>query len=371
MKLSSTQENLAKALSTVGRIVSTRASLPVLSHVLLSADSNRLKIAATNLEIGINYWIGCKVEQDGAVTAPARLLSEVVTNLPAGNLNLQASESNLNLTAKHYESHINGINAEEFPMIPEVKSDPVLSLPAGVLREAIAEVVIAAALDETRPVLAGVYMYIEDGNLVMVSTDSFRLTERIIKLPKGSAKELSAIIPARTMQELVRILADIEGDVGMYIAENQIMFKMDNIEVVSRLIEGKFLDYRPIIPQSDETLATISTAEFSRITKMANLFARENGGSVRIEVQAEGEIRIMSSASQVGDNTSSAECEVSGDDSQVSLNARYLSDALSVIKTKKVSFGNSGKHNPCVIRPIGEKNDDSTDYIHIIMPLRT
>lgn len=368
MKLSSTQENLSKALNTVGRIVSTRASLPVLSHVLLSADSNRLRIAATNLEIGINYWIGCKVEQDGAVTAPARLLSEFVTNLPSGNLNIQASEANLTITAKHYESHINGITAEEFPMIPEVKSDPVVTLPADTLREAIAEVVVAAALDETRPVLAGVYMYIEEGNLVLVATDSFRLAERFIKLPKGNGTELNAIVPARTMQELVRILGDSTGDVNIYLAENQVMFQMEDIELVSRLIEGQFPNYRPIIPATDDTVATLSTAEFTRITKMANLFARENGGSVRIEVQAEGEIRIMSSASQVGDNTSSAECDVSGDDSNISLNARFLSDALAVINTKRVSFSTSGKLNPCVIRPEGEKADD---YLHIIMPLRT
>ncbi len=368
MKLSSTQDNLSKALGTVGRIVSGRTSLPVLSNVLLSADQNRLRIAATNLEIGINYWIGCKVDQEGAVTVPARLLAEFVTNLPSGNIDLSASEANLTVKTKHYESHINGISADEFPLIPEVKADPVVTLPANVLRDAIAEVVVAAALDESRPVLAGVHMYIDDDSLILVATDSFRLAETAVPLPKGHKDDISVIIPARTMQELARILGDASGDVGMYIADNQVMFQMDDIELVSRLIEGQFPNYRQIIPEQEETSATLPTAEFTRIVKMANLFARENGGGVRIEVQAEGEIRIMSSASQVGENTSSAECDVAGDDGEISLNARYLSDALAVIKTKEVSFGMSGKLNPCVIRPEG---DDAHDYLHIIMPLRT
>jgi DNA polymerase-3 subunit beta len=374
MKLNVTQENLAKAVGTVGRVVSSRSSLPVLSNILLSTDTKRLRLAATNLEIGVTCWIGCKVEQEGAVTAPARLLSEFVSNLPPGNLEIAASEANITVTTPHYNSQINGISAEEFPVIPQVKSDPVVTLPAEVLRDAIAEVVIAASPDENRPVLAGVYMYIEDDRLILVATDSYRLAERSIALPKEHASQFAVVVPARTMQELARILSDNEGDVSMYIADNQVMFQLENIELVSRLIEGQFPNYRQIIPEEEKTVATLPTAELSRITKMANLFARENAGSIRVEVQAEGEIRIMSSASQVGENTSSADCDVAGDDGEISLNARYLSDALSTIKTKQVSLAMSGKLNPCVLRPEdpeGEEASEADDYIHIIMPLRT
>ncbi len=369
MKLSVTQENFHKALGTVGRVVSSRSSLPVLSNILLSTDTNRLRLSATNLEIGVTCWIGCKVTQEGAVTSPARLLSEFVSNLPSGKLEISASETNLTITTPHYESHINGISADEFPLIPEVKADPSVVLPAAEFREAIAEVVVAASPDENRPVLAGVYMYIEEGNLILVATDSYRLAERHIPLASSKAAELEAIVPARTMQELARILADNDGEVRVFLADNQVMFQLDNIEIVSRLIEGQFPNYRQIIPQEEKTVATLDTAELARLTKMASLFARENAGSIRVEVQAEGEIRIMSSASQVGENTSSAECEVAGDDGEISLNARYLSDALAAIKTKQISFAMSGKLNPCALRPLHE--DDTDDYVHIIMPLRT
>ncbi len=368
MKLSVTQENLNKALASVGRVVSNRASLPVLSNVLLSADSSQLRIAATNLEIGINYWIGGKVEEKGALTVPARLLGEFVGNLPAGNLELSAEDSNLSVKAKHHNSHINGISAEDFPLIPEVKGEPVLTLECQPFKEAIAEVVLAAALDESRPVLAGVLMRIEDGELIMAATDSFRLAERRIKLPKGHKGELDVIVPARTMQVLVRILGDSEGEASMHVADSQVLFRLENVELVSRTIDGTYPNYPQIIPATEETNATVNVAELTRITKMANLFARENGGGVKVEVQAEGEIRIMAAASQVGENTSSADCEVAGDDAEISINARFLTDALGVIKTEKVSFSTSGKLNPCVLRPVG---NNTHDYLHIIMPLRS
>lgn len=368
MKLSLTQENISKALGTVGRIVSSRTSLPVLSNVLLTAENNRLRISATNLEVGINYWIGCKVDQEGSVTVPARLFSELVSNLPSGNIELSASEINATIKTKHYESHVNGIAAEEFPSIPEVKGDPVVTLPAEELKDAIAEVVVAATLDESRPVLAGVHMTINEGMLYLVATDSYRLAERQIELPKEHKGELAVIVPTRTMQELVRILGDSSGDVELRVSDNQAMFRTEDVELVSRLIEGQFPNYKQIIPETSDTVAIIDTAEFTRLTKMASLFARENAGSIRIEVQAEGEIRIMSSASQVGENTSTAECEVSGEDGEISLNSRYLSDALAAVKTKEVSFSISGKLNPGVIMPEG---DDADEYLHIIMPLRS
>jgi DNA polymerase-3 subunit beta len=361
MKLSLTQDNLSRALAAVGRVVSTRSSLPVLSNVLLTAE--------TNLEIGINYWIGCKVEDGGALTVPARLFNEFVSSLPSGTIELSATDTNLSIKTPHYASKINGISAEEFPAIPSITSNPVLTLPASQLKDAFVQVVVAASLDEARPVLAGVYLSVDDDTLIVAGTDSYRLAEKRLKLAKAGKEDLTVIVPVRTIQELIRLLGDTEGEVEIYLDENQIMFRLDNIELVSRLIEGTFPNYQQIIPESSETSFEIDTTEFSRITKVASLFARENAGSVRIEVRAEGQVNIVSSDSEVGGNTSSAECEVSGEDGEISLNARYLSDALSVIKSPRVTFAISGKLNPCILTPAGK--DASDDYLHIVMPLRT
>lgn len=368
MKASVTQENLNKALAAVGRVVSGRASLPVLSNVLISTDSKRLKFSATNLEIGINYWIGGKVENEGSLTVPARLMSEFVGSLPSGAIELNGTETSLTLTTPHYTSTLNGIAAEEFPMIPAITTDPILKLPVETLREAIAQTVIAASLDEGRPVLAGVWLYSEEATVRLVATDSFRLAERTIKLPEAPKDKISMIIPTRTMQELARILGDADGDVSIYTSEGQVMFQLDTIELTSRLIEGQFPNYRAIVPTESLAKLTVDTSEFSRITKVASLFARENAGSIRLEVQAEGKLSVSSSAAQVGENNSSADCEVDGDDGEISLNGRYLSEALGVIKTKQVSFTISGKLSACIVSPTGK---DAPDYFYLIMPLRS
>lgn len=367
MKLSLTQENLSKALAVVGRIVSSRSSLPILSNVLLSAEKNRLRLSATNLELGIHYWIGSKVEEEGTVTVPARLFTEFVSNLPGGNLSLEVEGQNLSIQAPHYQSHLNGISAEEYPLIPHVQGSPALTISADAMREALQRVVPAASLDESRPVLAGVYLYRDGDELVVAATDSYRLAEKRLPLKDGGAAELAIIIPARTINELIRILGDSKDDLGIYIEDNQVMFEIDGIELISRLIEGQFPNYQQIIPQDTATTFEIGTAEFSRITKVASLFARENNGTLRLEIKAEGEVQLISSDSEVGGNTSSAECEVAGDDSEVALNGHYLSEALNVIRADRVQFGTSGKLNPCVLRPV----DDDDAYLHIIMPMRT
>jgi DNA polymerase III subunit beta len=369
MKLSLTQENLSRALSSVGRVVSSRASLPVLSNVLLTTDGNRLRLSATNLEIGINYWVGSKVEQQGSLTVPARLFSEFVSSLPHGTIDLSANDTALHVKTLHFESKINGILADEFPEIPTITSDPVLTLESAVLKDALAQVVVAASADEARPVLAGVYLYTEDSNVFLVATDSYRLAEKRLEIDSDAPEDLKIIVPVRTMQELMRLLGDATGSVEIYVDENQVMFRLGDIELVSRLIEGQFPAYRNILPEQAQTSFEIDVAEFTRVTKVASLFARESAGSVKLEVRAEGEVRVMSNDSEVGGNKSSADCEVAGEDAEVSLNARYLTDALSVMKAPRVTFSTSGKLSACVLTPAGD--DAMDDYLHIVMPLRT
>ncbi len=369
MRLSLTQENLSRALGAVGRVVSNRSSLPVLSNVLLATDGNRLRLSATNLEIGINYWIGSKIEDEGSLTVPARLFAEFVASLPHGKIDLQGTETSLTVKTPHYESKINGISADEFPSVPQMTGDAVLQIDSATLREALAQVVVAASVDEARPVLAGVLMFIEEQQLYLAATDSYRLAEKRLDLETAPVSDLKVIVPVRTMQELIRLLSEAEGDVEFYLDENQIMFRVGEVELVSRLIEGQFPPYQQVIPKQATTSFDIDTAEFARITKVASLFARESAGSIKLEIKAEGEVRIVSSDSEVGGNVSSAECDVAGDDGEISLNARYLQDALSVMKSAQVTFAISGKLNACVLSPAGDEAND--DYMHLVMPLRT
>ena len=360
MKVSITQENLHKSLSHTSRIVGSRNTLPVLGNVLLQTQDNRLKLAATNLEMGITCYIGAKVEVDGATTLPAKLLSEYVNNLPAGNIDIEIENNTAHLSAGGYESKINGIDAGEFPSIPEVKGDVSFTIAGDTLAKALEQVVGVCSGDDSRPVLTGVYLYTDNGVLYAVATDSYRLAEKRVA---EVGVDFQVIVPGRSVSELLRLLGD--SDVEVRVDEEQIGFVFNDIELVSRVIDGEFPDYRQLIPQEVPTQARVATNELKSVAKIAGLFAREDAGSVMVSIDEEA-MHIRSIANQVGENTSQLEASVSGEPIEVSLNGRYINDALGVIDTEEVDVGLTGKVNPCLIRPV---DDDS--YLHLIMPLRS
>src|SRR6266536_808378 len=317
MKLTVTQENLARALSIVGRVASGKTPLPVLNNILLRTDKNRLLLAATNLEIAITQHVGAKVISEGAVTVPARLMSEFITNLPKGNVELTAEGAKLHITCGNYTSTIHGIVADEFPELPNITSQATYVLPASLLKRSIQQTVLVASRDDTRPVLTGVFCHTHAGKLYFAATDGYRLAERELILAQD---ELSAIIPAQTLQDVLRVLSDDTGDVTMLCDDNQVRFLVDDIEITSRLIEGKFVDYRQLIPNQTDIHAELAKDELMRITKIASLFARDSGGSVTIKTDAtKKQLSIHSVTSQLGENTSTLETNVNGD-GQVTLN---------------------------------------------------
>lgn len=366
MELSVTQENLARALGGVGRVASSRAGLPILGNILLRTDGSRLLVAATNLEIATVYHIGSKISTPGAITVPARLINEFISSLPGGTIELKVTGSQLSITAGRYSSVINGMSADEFPELPTIDEKTSLLYKIGTadFKQAISQTIITASNDSTRPILTGMYLQIIDDAIYIAATDGYRLAERQLLPANG---ELSAIIPASTLQEVIRTLSDDTSEIELLFDETQVRFRMNSIEITSRLIDGKYPDYRQLIPASSESTVTINTAEFTRITKIAGLFARGSGGSITLTTDQEKQtISIHSVASELGENTSSAEAKVTGS-GQVTLNSRYLSDALSVIGTDTVEFCFSGKLAPCILLP----QNDNSGYKHIIMPLKS
>ncbi|HRK40561.1 MAG TPA: DNA polymerase III subunit beta [Candidatus Saccharibacteria bacterium] len=364
MKVTVTQENLSKALGVVSRVASNRTSLPVLNNILLRTESNRLLLAATNLEVAITEHIGAKVTSEGAITIPARLLSEFIANLPKGNVELKVDGTKLHISADKYISTINGMPADEFPELPQIENAYTLSLPTSLLKQAISQTVLTASSDDTRPVLTGVLCHVHNGELYLAATDGYRLSER--RLVRNS-DDIKALIPAATLSDVARVVPEDCDEVTILIDDSQVRFRMNDIEVTSRLIEGNFPDYRQLIPKETEIHATLSRSEFVRVTKVASLFARESGGSVTVATESEGQVvSIHSIASQLGENTSEAAAEVDQSGS-VTLNSRYLIEALGCFDKETIKFGFSGKLAPCVITEV----DGSGDYQHIIMPLRS
>lgn len=364
MKISCLEENLAKGLSTVSRVVATRGTLEILSHILISTEKGRLKLSATNLEIGINYKVGAKIEEEGLITVPARLFSELIHELPEGRLDIETEDNTVYIKSGDYNSHIKGLSADEFPLIPKIKEKKAFSVSAGDLKSAINMVSFASALDETRPVLAGVYTKLDKNKLILAATDSYRLAEKVIDV-KGADKKIEVIIPTRSLSELTRVIGDYDGGVDVYLDENQVMFETDDFEFTSRLIEGKFPDYKQIIPGVAETKATCLSSEFVNVIKVAALFSGESVGSVNVEIKAKGKISVSSSSSQFGDSSAACDAEVDGKDAEIVFNSRYILDVLSNLTSGKVVLEVNGKLNPGVIRKEGDKS-----YVYVIMPLR-
>lgn len=363
MKLQVTQENLSKALGSVSRVASSRGTLPILSNVLLKTVGNRLSIAATNLDIAITHYTGSKVGEEGAITVPARLMQDFVSSLPSGVIELKLNDNKLHISTDQYQSVINGISAEDYPVMPAIAQGQSWKIPAKVLKTGLQQVIVAASSDEARPVLTGVYLHTFEGELFLVATDSYRLAEKALMKTK---EVVSLLIPASALQDLLRILGDYDGEVAVTHDDQQVLFTVGDIELVTRLIEGNYPDYRKLIPREFSTSATLTRADLTNITKVSSLFARESAGSVTINLSEKDQaVSIRSVASQLGENTSSAAAEVKGEGT-ITLNSRYILDALHVLSGEKVSFSFNGKLEPCVIIDPSAK-----DYTHVVMPLKS
>lgn len=361
MKLQATQANLAKALSTVARVANSRNTLPILANVLLKAENNRLSVAATNLDIGITHFIGSKIEQSGSITVPARLMQDFVSSLPDSVLNLELTDNKLHITTDQYQSTINGINADDFPVMPAIKDGVTWKSLASEFKKALSRVVFAASADDARPVLGGVYFHSVGNQAVAVATDSYRLAEN--KIGKA-AKPVNFLVPGSAAQDLLRIIADTDKEVVVTHDDQQVLFQVGDISLVARLIEGNYPDYRKLIPTKFTTVAKLARADLLNVAKVSALFARESAGSITIKADKDA-VSINAIASQLGENTATATAKVTGG-GEVTLNSRYLIDALNAFSAKDIEFCFNGKLEPCILRAADEPN-----YLHLIMPLRS
>lgn len=364
MKLQVTQENLSKALSNVARIaMANRNPLPILNNVLIQTQDGRLSISATNLEIAITEKIGSKVKEEGSITVPARLMQEYISSLPSGVLELELDENKLHISTEQYRSTINGVLADEFPSFPELEEDVNWNIPTKDLKKGLSQVVFAASGDESRPVLTGLYLKTYDGQIFAAATDSYRLAEKALM---KSSQDISLLIPATAMQELLRILPDDSDNVNISADSQQVLFKVGDIELVTRLIDATYPDYKKLIPKTFSTTATLARDELVSITKVSSLFARESAGSVTLKVdEIDKVVSITSIASQLGENSSKASAKVEGS-GEVTLNSRYLLDALNAIGTKEVVISFNGKLDPFVITSPEAKNQ-----VYLVMPLKS
>jgi DNA polymerase-3 subunit beta len=373
MKVSTLQEQLARGLGIVSRAVDTRTTLPVLANVLLSADDAQLKLTATNLQMSVTSYIGAKVERPGAITLPAKTLAELVANLAPErvDMTLDPATQSVNVRCGTTVSNIRGIAASEFPPIPE-GGDPDVMLPARTFREMIVQTVFAAAKEDNRPILTGVYMQFDGDVLTMAAADGFRLAVRTARIEQHFDPPRELVVPARTLTEVARIIVDDEGEVGISLPGERdlILFFIENTVVTSQLLEGRFPDFSAIIPKTYNTAITVYTSDLLRACKRAEIFARDNNFSTRFTARPPanpgepGTVLVTGRSNERGDNEGLIDASVEGESLEAAFNIRYMIDVLSVIHEESVIVESCGPASAGVIRPQGRD-----DFLHIIMPM--
>ncbi len=374
MKVTVLQENLARGLGMVAKAVSPRSTLPVLANILIASDEGRLRLSATNLEMGITCWIPARIEEEGSTTVPARTFSDLVSTLPSDQvlLNLDMQTQTLNVRGGSSTNDIKCIDAQEFPPMPVPDFDGAVQINVGDFREMIHQVAFAASSDEARPVLMGVLVQVDNDKLTMAAADGFRLSVRKAVLSTPSSAPVSAIVPAQALKELARVATDGEEPIYMVLPKGrgQVVFRVKDVEVVSQLIDGTFPDFQQIIPRSYKSRTLVSTSSLLKACKQAEIFAREGSNVARLNIKSAqsemqpSEVEISATSEETGKNETIVEATVDGSGLLIAFNVKFLREALEVIRTPNVALETSAPNAPGVVRPVG---DDQ--FLHVIMPM--
>ena len=359
------QKNLKQALSICERIIGKNLTLPILNNILLSIENKRLRVSSTNLEIGINCWVSGKIEKEGEITVPARLLSNFVGNLPNKKVELKVKDSHLTVKCENHRANLKGLAAKDFPIIPKITENPLVEIKGDILKSALTQVVEMAAFSESRPEISGIYLNFDKSQIKFVATDSFRLAEKVIG-SKNKFNNQSIIVPQRTITELIRVISDEEvNNVKIILGNNQILFDLDYCQIISRLIEGRYPDYQQIIPKESKTQATINKEELLNAVRIASLFSSKINDVKFVINPAKKQIEISAKDVDLGEDKSSLKADIRGPGLEIAFNYRYVLDGLNNILSDKVVFNLNSNAAPVVARPVGDKS-----YTYMIMPIK-
>lgn len=377
MKVTVLQENLARGLNIVSRAVSPRSTLPVLSNILVATDEGRLRLSATNLEMGITCWVGAKIIEEGSTTVPSRTFSDLVSTLSDNQVEMALTirTQTLNIKSGASKTDIKCIDAQEFPPMPVVDYSQGLEINVADFKEMIQQVVFAASSDDARPILTGILVNVKDDQITLAAADGFRLSVRKGYLSSPSSQPINAVIPARALSELARIAGDGDKKITMVIPPNrgQVIFRLSDVELVSQLIDGNFPDYEQIIPRRFETRAILSSSAFLKACRQAEIFAREGSHIARLNINPGGELKpgiveISGQSEETGSNQNNVDASIEGPSLLIAFNVRFLREVLEVIKTPNVALETSADTLPGIVRPVGAP-DGQGDFVHVIMPM--
>jgi len=376
MKFSSLQENLKNALQVTGHLSGKNINLPILNNILIEAKNGEIKFISTDLEIGIVSQVRGKIEKEGSFTVDAKIISEYISLLPNKKVDIELKENELLIKSENYKTNIKGIAADDYPLIPYIEKKESYKVEIGEFKKALNQIVFAVSNSETRMELTGVLFSFYNNILTLAATDSFRLAERKVKIKNDlqDKNEKSIIIPAKTVQEIMKIISVVKNEnfeeknnnIEFYLSENQILITIGNNELVSRLIEGIYPDYQQIIPSKSETTVLINRGELIRAIKAASIFSKSGSNDVNLDFPSgKNQVVISSTSGQSGDNITELDAQVNGQDNGILVNYRYLLDGLNAIDRENVKIKITNSNTPCLVKGEGDE-----EYLYIVMPIK-
>ncbi len=368
MKFISLQENLKKALNIVGNISVKNINLPILNNILIKTyKNNEVEFISTNLEIAINYKSRGKVEKEGEFTVDSKIIHDYINLLPGEKVMLKRSENELLIECDNYKTKIKGESAKEFPLIPIIKKDKFVLIDINLFKKSLIKVVFAAAAGDNRPELSGILFNFLDDKLILAATDSYRLAEEKIVIKKNNLNNKKIIVPVKTIQELLRVLNNLqnnEEEIKICLSENQILFDLNSINIISRLINGNYPDYEEIIPKKYKTEVEINKEELIRAVKAASLFTK-TGINDLILLFKDNKVSVSSSSGQSGETNINLKAKIQGENNKIIINYRYLLDGLNNLDGDYIIINLLDEQTPCLL-----KNKNKEEYLYIIMPIR-
>jgi len=371
MKIICLQENFKKGLNIIQNIVGKNLTLPILNNILLNTEKKQLKLSATDLEIAITNYVICKIEKEGGITMPAKTLVNFINNLPNKKIEITVKNNTTFVRCENFKSNIKGLDVKEFPIIPKIKNEPILEINSLNLKNALEQVINFASFSDIRPEITGVFFdFSSDKEIKFVATDSFRLGEKTINFKNNKVKKDyrgSAIIPAKTIQELIRIISNLdeEGTIEISIENNQILFNLSKIQIISKLIEGSYPNYQQLISQNFDTSILINKEDLVKAVKLSSFFSSKIN-DVRLRVDSKKSLlEVFSQDIELGENLSELNCDIKGKDLEIIFNHKYLLDGLNNVASKNIFLGFNGETSPGIIKPEGDET-----FNYVIMPIK-
>jgi DNA polymerase III subunit beta len=362
LRITSTKEELVAGLSLVGRAVSSRTAIQILSGILLEGQADELRLAATDMELSLRAAVPARVEGDGAVVLPGRTLVDIARLLPSDEVTIEhrASESVVHIVSGSASYTLNTYNAEDFPRLPDLSAAPTFTVDGEALLATIARVARAASRDEARPVLTGVLVQFTGDKLVMAATDSYRLAVKETSLT-SAAPELEAIVPSRALHELARIAGDAD-EVAIGVQENQVLFSAGGVWLTTRRIDGQFPNYRQLLPESFEHELTVPRSELLDVVRRASVMIQR---ATPLQLRfAEGEVTVVARTHEVGESKESMPVAYTGEPLEIGFNAEFLREGLESVEGDDVRLKLISPLRPTVL------TDEGEDFTYLVMPIR-